>query len=870
MRSGSHLSLIPNSYYITMKKRIISFGLALLLGGSAFAQPAPQTFREELSYFMPTEWHYTLDSQVPTPEQEMGFQVGSQHVNWEQVVAYMKRLAACSPRFSIQEYGRTFENRPLICVVITSEKNQKNLESLRSAHAQLADPAASVDPKSLPAVASVMMSIHGNEASGVNASLPFAYFFAAAQGPEIEALLDKTIITLIPGQNPDGITRFSTWVNSNRSLRNVTDPQSREFSEPWPGGRSNHYWHDLNRDWLNASMPEMKALLKIYHDWMPNTVNDHHEMGSSSTFFLEPADPVGYYPHIPQENKDLTQKVSSYNMAALDRIGSLYLSKDQFDSYSLGTGDVYGDALGSIAMLFEQASARGHQQETENGILNFPFAVRNHATTAFGSVKAAYEMREELNDYMHRFVVARHKEAIVLPEKGYIFDGNGSDAVSYHFIEMLAQHDLHVNRLAKETTINGHTYDPAHAYVIPMDQRHSMLLRSLLECNTQFKDSLFYDLSTWNMAEAYGLKYAPLKSIAGLQGEAVTTPTFPKGGVSGKANYAYLFDNTEYYAPLFIKRLQDGGAKVKVSGVGLHATEGYQYGPGMLMVPVSGQKISADSLYTLIQKGATEAGITVRNVSSGQMKDYDLGHFYNRPVKEAKVAVLIGGRMRSNVAGSLWYLLDNRYQMQPTMLDESTLSRADLNRYNVLILSGELAGGEAAAQQIANWVKAGGTLITIGSGYQTANKAKLTKIETIDLSQPDSATYVPYDKRSDRFAEFQIPGTDLQVSLDTTHPLCWGYTESVMPILKNSNLVFKMPKEANLAPVCYDKKQPLLSGFIRPEHLKALTGMPEVICQSAGKGQVICFADDPNFRSVWYAGTRLFMNAVLFGNLIRE
>ena len=853
-----------------MKKRIISFGLALLLGGSAFAQPAPQTFREELSYFMPTEWHYTLDSQVPTPEQEMGFQVGSQHVNWEQVVAYMKRLAACSPRFSIQEYGRTFENRPLICVVITSEKNQKNLESLRSAHAQLADPAASVDPKSLPAVASVMMSIHGNEASGVNASLPFAYFFAAAQGPEIEALLDKTIITLIPGQNPDGITRFSTWVNSNRSLRNVTDPQSREFSEPWPGGRSNHYWHDLNRDWLNASMPEMKALLKIYHDWMPNTVNDHHEMGSSSTFFLEPADPVGYYPHIPQENKDLTQKVSSYNMAALDRIGSLYLSKDQFDSYSLGTGDVYGDALGSIAMLFEQASARGHQQETENGILNFPFAVRNHATTAFGSVKAAYEMREELNDYMHRFVVARHKEAIVLPEKGYIFDGNGSDAVSYHFIEMLAQHDLHVNRLAKETTINGHTYDPAHAYVIPMDQRHSMLLRSLLECNTQFKDSLFYDLSTWNMAEAYGLKYAPLKSIAGLQGEAVTTPTFPKGGVSGKANYAYLFDNTEYYAPLFIKRLQDGGAKVKVSGVGLHATEGYQYGPGMLMVPVSGQKISADSLYTLIQKGATEAGITVRNVSSGQMKDYDLGHFYNRPVKEAKVAVLIGGRMRSNVAGSLWYLLDNRYQMQPTMLDESTLSRADLNRYNVLILSGELAGGEAAAQQIANWVKAGGTLITIGSGYQTANKAKLTKIETIDLSQPDSATYVPYDKRSDRFAEFQIPGTDLQVSLDTTHPLCWGYTESVMPILKNSNLVFKMPKEANLAPVCYDKKQPLLSGFIRPEHLKALTGMPEVICQSAGKGQVICFADDPNFRSVWYAGTRLFMNAVLFGNLIRE
>ena len=167
-------------------------------------------------------------------------------------------------------------------------------------------------------------------------------------------------------------------------------------------------------------------------------------------------------------------------------------------------------------------------------------------------------------------------------------------------------------------------------------------------------------------------------------------------------------------------------------------------------------------------------------------------------------------------------------------------------------------------------MKAGGTLITIGNAYLTANKAILTKIETIELSQPVSATYVPYDKRSDRFAEFQIPGTDLQVSLDTTHPLGWGYTVPQVPVLKNSNLVFKMPKVANQAPVCYDKQQPLLSGFIRPEHLKALTGMPEVICQGAGKGQVICFADDPNFRSIWYAGTRLFMNAVLFGNLIRE
>ena len=193
------------------------------------------------------------------------------------------------------------------------------------------------------------------------------------------------------------------------------------------------------------------------------------------------------------------------------------------------------------------------------------------------------------------------------------------------------------------------------------------------------------------------------------------------------------------------------------------------------------------------------------------------------------------------------------------MLDEGhPVARGSL-RYNVLILS-ESPRGRGRFQQL-RLGEGGGTssrLARLSSG----NKAKLTSIQTIDLSRPDSATYVPYGKRSDRFAEFQIPGTDLQVSLDRSHPLGWGYTDSVMPILKNSNLVFQMPKEANLAPVCYDKRQPLLSGFIRPEHLKALAGMPEVICERAGKGQVVCFADDPNFRSVWYAGTRLFMNAI--------
>jgi hypothetical protein len=497
----------------------------------------------------------------------------------------------------------------------------------------------------------------------------------------------------------------------------------------------------------------------------------------------------------------------------------------------LGTGDVYGDAMGSVAMLFEQASSRGHQQETENGLLTFPFTIRNQVTCAFGTVKAGYEMRETLNEYMHRFVKDRYKEAQSLPEKGYVFDGNGSDAVSFHFIEMLRSHNLEVNKLAKTTTLNGYVYEKDHAFIIPTAQKNSMILRSLLERPTEFKDSLFYDVSTWNMAEAYGLHYDPVKSVSGLIGDKIEKPVFPEGQlIGGKSNYAYLFDNKEYYAPYMIKALQVGGVRVKVSGTGLTSPDGYAYDPGMLIVPVTGQKVSADSIYTLINKLAREAGISVRSVATSLMNDYDLGHFYNQSVREPEVAVLVGNGMPSGVCGALWFLMDRRFQMKPTLLDNDKFGRADLSRYNVLILPGEPSGGESVENKVAEWVKNGGTLITIGNAYKFANKSKLTDIQVKDLAKPDSATYIAYDKRADYADMFSIPGTDLRVQLDTKHPLGWGYTDSIMPVMKNSTLVFDMPKEVNQCPVWYDKKDPLLSGFLRADHKASLMGMPEVIC----------------------------------------
>ncbi|MDR1408426.1 MAG: peptidase M14 [Tannerella sp.] len=847
----------------------------LLLACHAGAQPARDTFATDLTYYMPTEWTYTLNKEIPTPKDELGFQLGEQHAEWKQVETYMRRLAELSPRIVVKEYGRTFERRPFLCVTITSEKNQQQLERIRTEHLQLADPAVSgaLDVKTMPAVVNLMNSVHGNEASSVNASLGIAYFFAAAEDGEIDELLDKVVINLIPGQNPDGISRFAAWVNANRSFPDVSDPLSRELNEPWPGGRSNHYWHDLNRDWLPVQQPEMKYLMKIYHEWMPNTVGDFHEMGSNSTYFLEPSDPVCYYPAIPEENKTLTARVSEYNMKALDRIGSLYLSKDLFDSYYLGTGDVYGDALGSIAMLFEQASSRGNVQKTDNGLLTFPFTIRNQIVCAFGSVKATYELRETLLDYMRRFCADRLKETAALPEKAYVFDGNGSEAVSYHFIELLKAHNLEVCRLAKDITLGGHTYRSDNACIVPVKQRNSMILRSLFESTKHFKDSLFYDVSTWNMAEAFNLNCAPLTtSLQGLTGAAIAAPVFRPGSVKGGlTDFAYLFDNKEYYAPTFVKALQEAGLLVKVSGRGATSDDGaIAYGPGMFVLPVAGQKLTARDIFDKVVALAAATGVDVQAVSSAKMKDFDLGHTDTQTLKEPRIALLSGQGFNTGECGSIWYLLNGRLKMKPSVIDIAALGRGNLNEYNVIIIpSGRMISLPAGVgTKLAEWVHAGGTLIATGAAYRCINDLKLGELKEKKLTRQDSSAYIPYDRRADRSAMYTIPGTHLRTRIDITHPLAWGYTSPTLPVLKDNMLAFEKPKEANMAPVVYDRN-PQLSGFLRSEHSRELEDTPALICGRAGNGHYIYIADDLTFRSYWYGGVRMFTNAILFGHLIR-
>ena len=447
-----------------MKKLTILF---LLLAYSVTAQQV------DLSYYLPKDVSYNKN--IPTPKSVIGHEVGEWHVTHDKLAEYMKALAKASDRISIESRGTTFEGRPLLLLTITSPKNHQNLESIRKNHLAATND-ASIDVSNAPIVLYQGFSIHGNEPSGSNASLAVAYYLAAAQGSKIDELLDNTVILFDPSFNPDGLQRFSYWANTNKAININPDPNDREYREVWPGGRTNHYWFDMNRDWLPVQLPESRVRIASFHKWMPNVLTDHHEMGSNSSFFFQPGIPSRTNPLTPQLNQDLTKQIATYHAKGLDKIGSMYYSEEGYDDFYYGKGSTFPDVNGSIGILFEQGSSRGHAQETVNGVLTFPFTIRNQFTAALSTLEAARNMRVQILKYQQDFFKNSRKEAA--KSKAIVFGDEKDAAKTYHLAEILKRHQIQFNEVASDFTSKGKTYKKGSSFVIPMDQKNSRLVNN--------------------------------------------------------------------------------------------------------------------------------------------------------------------------------------------------------------------------------------------------------------------------------------------------------------------------------------------------------------------------------------------------------
>ena len=837
-----------------MKKLVLS--VLLSISFISFAQE-----KLDLSYYLPQNISY--DASIPTPKDVIGHEVGEWHVTHDKLMFYMQTLAKASDRMTIETRGETFEGRPILLLTITTPKNHQNIEQIRTAHVALTESGTDANTSNMPVVVYQGFSIHGNEPSGSNASLAYAYYLAAAQGPEIEAMLDKMVILLDPSFNPDGLQRFAYWANTNKSINLVADNNEREYHEVWPGGRTNHYWFDMNRDWLPVQLPESRARVESFHKWMPNILTDHHEMGTNSTFFFQPGEPMRTHPLTPDMNQELTREIGTYHAKALDKIGSLYYSEEGYDDYYYGKGSTFPDVNGSIGILFEQGSSRGHIQESENGLLTFPFTVRNQFTTALSTIEAANNMREKILNYQQKYYRDIKTEASRNKIKGIVFGDSKDGAKAWHLAEILQRHKIKFHELANDATINGKSYTKGTSYIVPMNQKNPRLIQGMFEKRTTFKDSLFYDVSAWTFPLAFNVDYAELTTLSNA-GPEITKLAPLSGSVSAKSNYAYLFEWNEYYTPKALNAITQKGIRAKVAK-SRFTVEGKTYDYGTIMVPVQNQDLNATELHEFMQKVATESNLTVTSVGTGLTKGIDLGSNDFDPIKKQKVAIIVGEGVRSYDAGEIWHLFDTRYKMELTKIDVSYLRSVDLSKYTDIILPS--ANGNAInksnTDKIMDWVKGGGTLIGYRNMAEWFNKNEFMKLEF----KKDTlvGNNINFEQKND-FRGAQVTGGAIfEANLDRTHPINFGYKNTNIALFRNTNVYIKPDKNSYNNPIVYTN-DPLLSGYISEENLEMLKNSVPFQIQSLGKGKVVAFTDNTNFRAFWYGTNKLLMNAIFFGD----
>ena len=821
-----------------------------------------------------------FNAAIPSPEQFLGYPIGSHHTRQDQMVAYLQALADASDRASLIQYGETFGHRKLVMLQIGTPENISNLSAIQEEHLAQLNPSISKSAENkLPVLINLGYNVHGNEPSGGEAALLTAYTMVASDHPDIKTYRDNTVIFLDPVINPDGRDRHTHWANMFKGTPNVADPIDVEHNEGWPRGRTNHYWFDLNRDWLLAINPESRGKLTWYHQWYPHVVTDFHEMGTNSHYFFEPMKANGSKnPIMPVENyTTLNDMFAEEFRTGLDDIGSLYFTKEVFDGTYPGYGSSYPDLQGGLGILFEQASSRGHVQDRPTGQLTFAFTIRNQFVSSIATVKASVKNKEYLQNYQRDFFSSANTNAKSSAVGGYVF----GDAYDHHrnlaFLDKLLLHKIEVYK----------TKGDDNSYYVPTNQAQYRMVQSMFETYDEYQDSVFYDASAWSVANFYNMPYKEVSSRTS-SGDAVTWDDLILNAPPvTKSEYAYMVSWDAYNAPAFLYQLLDQEVRVSVAQKPFTIESGgstHSMSYGSLIIPVASQEMNSTELHTILVEASERYGIEVITTSTGYASSgIDLGSRYVSPVTKPKALMLTHGSVSSYEAGEVWHLLDQRVGMPITKVASDRFSRIDLENYNTLVLvSGNYRELDSTdIQSLKDWLSKGNTLIASRTATQWAIRQKLVKEELLTKQSPiasDDSTKAQkkihplrklYINAQEDLGQERIGGIILQIDLDITHPVAYGYRESKIPVYRNSTVWLK-PSENPYTNIGLYTEDPHIDGFITKKNMDTyLKKSASIIVSPIGRGRAVLFAENPNFRGSWYGTNKLFLNSLFFGDQIR-
>ena len=816
-----------------------------------------------LNYYFKNQQNF--DQKIPKPSSfTLGNEeVGKSHISHDRLVRYMEILAEKSDRIEISKTGESFEGRPLILLTITSKENHNRIEEIRNNHLNLnSSNEIENDFENMPVVIYQGYSIHGNEASGSNAAMLYAYYLAASNSKDHLKTLDNVVILLDPSMNPDGLQRFANWVNTNKSKHLNPDNYDREFNENWPRGRTNHYWFDMNRDWLPVQLPESRARIKTFHKWSPNVVTDHHEMGTNSTFFFQPGIKSRVNPLTPKENQILTAQIGEFHDKRLSEIGSLFYSEEDYDDFYYGKGSTFPDINGSIGILFEQGSSRGHLQNSVNGLISFPFTIKNQLITSLSTLEASYEMKDVLLKYQSDFFKKSREKAYKLKGQYYVVNGKKDKSKLFHFHEILNRHGIITQNLDKESTINNEVYDTENSLLIPMNQNKIKLVEAMFETRKSFADSLFYDVSAWSFFHSFNLNFATFKSKKNYTNAILKKP---EGKIISKSDYAYVFPWHDYYAPKVLYKLLAKGLRVKV-GMEPFSIGSTNFDYGSLLIHLKNQKISISEINTFINSIAKESGVNFYGFSSSKTEGIDLGSNKFRNLIKPNIAMIVGDGVNSYDAGEIWHLMDTRFEIPITKIDVSILNSYDLSKYNTIIMvNGSYEFNTKTNEKLKNWINNGGNLIGYRNTINWLNRNNLLKLNFNKNSA--STENLNFKDIRNHFGSQLTSGAIFNTELDISHPINFGFTDNNLPVFRNTNIYIKNDSIGYNNPIKYTKS-PLLGGYISKQNAISIENSRPFVSKRSGKGRISVFTDNTNFRGFWYGTNKLLLNAIFFESLM--
>lgn len=866
----------------------------------------------EFGYYSPD---VSYNPEVPALEDVVGHAWGERVSSVEDIQDYLARLTQATANVVLVPYAESWQGRALSYMIVTSRANMDRLGQIKKGIHQLAFPSRNSSGieallEDLPSIVWLLYAVHGNEISSPDAALLTAYHLVAArEDPLVDGILENCVVIIDPLQNPDGRARFVSYLQQTQGRWPDKDSQAAEHNEIWPSGRPNHYLFDMNRDWFARTQPETRGRIETYLEWYPQIVIDFHEMDGDSTYFFgPPAKP--FNPDLTDAQFDWLNRLGRNKAKWFDRLQIDYFTREVFDSFYPGYGEDWPMFHGSIGMTCEQASTRGllflREDET---ILSFRQAVKHHFTASLATLELASANRRELLEYFYNYRSSAEAGSGTQSIQEFILTPGSDPNRAAKLASNLVSQGIEVHR-AEKPFQNEKAFDyfdssrrsiefPKGTFLVPVNQPAGRLVKTLLGQDAPIEEEFlreqerrlerrleqqFYDLTGWSLPLLYGVECYLSESLSQVQTARVGKELTVQGGIKGaRSKLAYLIPWGTHSAVRFLAALHRQGIRVHSSDKPF-SIGGVDFPRGSLIVKV---RNNPEDLFDRLAKFASECGVNVFSTDRSWVDSgVNFGSDQVRYLKKPGIALAYHEPTSSSSTGATRFLLEQSFSYPVTLIHTYELGGADLSRYNVLILpddSSERFGytpllGVKGISRLKAWVQEGGTLLAIGGASKWLTEGEVKLLETTTEKRPrkiedpeenESESVDDHQKKSDSEDEelpIPVPGAILRVNLDQDHWMTMGYGDRTN-VLVNSNRVFrplKLDKGQNIA-VYSPPEELLLSGFMWEESKELLAGKAYLMHQKIGKGRVIAFAEDPNFRAFTESLTLLFMNGVFFG-----